>query len=347
VPFDGGAKAEALDFEIEVPMRSQTRRSLAWGLGLAAAGLAALAFSEGSPSGYRILQKISLPGAGRGDYLVVDEASRRLYVSHTSQVEVLDVDSRKAIGTIPNTPGVHGIAIASDLDRGFTTNGQSGMVTVFAAKALKPLNEVKAGAKPDAIVFEPVTSRVFAFNGGDSTATAISAADAKSVGTIDLGGAPEFAVADGQGFVFDNLEDKNVVVRINARTLAIEQRWPTAPCEAPSSMAIDRKNRRLFIGCRSRVMAVLDADSGKVVATAPIGDHVDATAYDPSSQLVFNSNGEGSITVIHQEGPDRYSVIDTIKTVSGAKTMALDPRTHQLFLSVVEDGKFEVLVVGK
>jgi DNA-binding beta-propeller fold protein YncE len=316
-------------------------------LGLGALCLTLMAASEASTSGYRIIQKIPIPGPGRGDYLAVDEAARRLYVSHGNQVEVLDTDSKKVIGLIPNTPGSHGIAIAPELDRGFVTDGQSGTVTVFSAKALKPLGDVKAGTKPDAVVYEPATSRVFAFNGGDGTATVILAADSKSLGTIALGGTPEFAVADGQGHVFVNIEDKNLVLGINARTLAIEQRWPTAPCTAPSSMAIDRLNRRLFIGCRSRVMVVLDADSGKVVATVPIGDHVDATAYDAASKLVFNSNGEGSITVVRQESPDRYSVIDTVKTVSGAKTMALDPKTHQLFLSAVEGEQFEVLVVGK
>ena len=164
---------------------------------------------------------------------------------------------------------------------------------------------------------------------------------------IDLGGGPEFAAADRNGYVFDNLEDESLVLKINSRTLKVEQRWPTAPCESPSSMAIDRANHRLFVGCRSKVMAVINTDTGKVITTLPIGDHVDASAYDAETKLVFNSNGEGTITVIRQDTPDNYSVVETVKTVPKAKTMALDPKTHRLFLSTAEAGQFEVLVVGK
>jgi DNA-binding beta-propeller fold protein YncE len=169
----------------------------------------------------------------------------------------------------------------------------------------------------------------------------------KVAGTIDLGGGPEFAAADGVGYVYDNLEDESLVLKINSRALKVEQRWKTAPCKSPSSMAIDRANRRLFIGCRSRVMAVMNADTGRVITTLPIGDHVDATAFDPETKLIFNSNGEGTITVIHEDSPDEYSLLETVQTLPRAKTMALDPKTHQLFLSTAESGQFEVLVVGK
>ena len=177
--------------------------------------------------------------------------------------------------------------------------------------------------------------------------TVISAADNKVAGTIDLGGGPEFAVADAKGYVFNNLEDRSQLVKIDSCKLTVEQRWPLAPCEAPSSMAMDRPNRRIFIGCRSKVMAVVDADSGKVITTVPIGVHVDATAFDPHSRLIFNSNGEGTVTVIHQDTPDKYSVVATVKTLPKAKTMAFDPKTHQLFLSTAENSQFEILVVGK
>jgi DNA-binding beta-propeller fold protein YncE len=296
---------------------------------------------------YRVIKKIPIPGQGSWDYLIVDEPGRRLYVSHGTQVEVLDADSGAIVGKIPNTLGVHGIAVASELGRGFVSNGQSSTVTIFDLKTVNPIGQVPTGKKPDAIIYDPATSRVFAFNGGSDSATVISAAEGKVVGTVDLGGGPEFAVADGKGYVFNNLEDKSQVVKINSRNLAVEQHWPVAPCESPSSMAMDRPNRRLFIGCRSKVMAVVDADSGKVIVTLPIGDHVDATAFDSDSHLIFNSNGEGTITVIHQDTPDKYTVVETIKTLPRAKTMALDPRTHQLFLSTAEDGQFEVLVVGK
>jgi DNA-binding beta-propeller fold protein YncE len=188
---------------------------------------------------------------------------------------------------------------------------------------------------------------VFAFNGDSNSATAIDAKSGKVVGVVALGGGPEFAVADGNGYVYDNLEDESVVVKIDARKLVVEERWKTAPCESPSSMAMDRRNRRLFVGCRSRVMAVMSADTGQVITTLPIGDHVDATAFDPETRLIFNSNGEGSITVIHQESADKYSIVETVETLPRAKTMALDPKTHQLFLSTAENGQFEVIVVGK
>jgi DNA-binding beta-propeller fold protein YncE len=303
--------------------------------------------SSVSTAGYSVTKKIPIPGTGSWDYLTVDEAARRLYISHGTQVEVLDIDSGSPVGSIPNTPGVHGIAIAAELGRGFVSNGKASTVTIFDLKTLKPIAEVAVGQKPDAIIYDPATSQVFAFNGDSHSASAIDAATGKVAGTVDLGGGPEFAVADGKGFVFDNLEDESQIVKINARDLRVEQRWPTAPCSSPSSMAMDRESRRLFIGCRSRVMAVMNADTGQVITTLPIGDHVDATAFDPETKMIFNSNGEGTVTVIHQDSPDMYSVVQTVKTLPRAKTMALDPKTHQLFLSTTEAGQFEVLVVGR
>jgi len=318
-------------------------------------GLAALlasstlipAFAAPADGGYSVTKKIAIPGSGGWDYLAVDEAARRLYVSHGTQVEVIDIDSATLVGTIPNTPGVHGIAIAPELGRGFISNGQAGNVTIFDLKTLKPISNAPTGQKPDAIIYDPATSRVFAFNGGSNSATAIDAATGKVAGTVDLKGGPEFAAADGKGFVFDNLEDESLVLKINAKDLKVEQRWPTAPCASPSSMAMDRANRRLFLGCRSKVMAVMNADTGQVITTLPIGDHVDATAFDEANKLILNSNGEGTITVIRQDSPDKYSIVETVKTLPRAKTMALDPKTHQLYLSTAENGQFEVLVVGK
>jgi DNA-binding beta-propeller fold protein YncE len=308
-----------------------------------------LAASWAAPSGggYSVVKKISIPGDGSWDYLTVDEAARRLYVSHGTRVEVLDVDTGAIVGKIANTLGVHGIAIAPELGRGFVSNGKSSTVTIFDLKTLNTISQVPTGNKPDAIIYDSATSRVFAFNGGSNSATAIQAADGKVAGTVDLGGGPEFAVADGAGYVYDNLEDESLVLKINSRTLKVEQRWPTAPCASPSSMAMDRPNRRLFLGCRSKVMAVMNADTGQVITTLPIGDHVDATAFDSANGLIFNSNGEGTITVIHQESPDKYSLVENVKTLPRAKTMALDPKTHQLFLSTAESGQFEVLVVGR
>jgi YVTN family beta-propeller protein len=302
--------------------------------------------AQTASGGYSVIKKIPIPGSGSWDYLTVDESARRLYVSHGTQVEVLDIDALSIIGNIPKTPGVHGVAVAPELGRGFVSNGQANNVTIFDLKTLNSLGDVPTGQKPDAIIYDPATSRVFAFNGGSNSATAIDAATGKVAGTVNLEGGPEFAAADGKGYIFDNLEDESLVLKINSRDLKVEQHWPTAPCASPSSMAMDRANRRLFVGCRSKVMAVVDADTGKVITTLPIGDHVDATAFDPETKLIFNSNGEGTITVIRQDSPDNYSVLDTVKTLPRAKTMALDPKTHRLFLSTAENGQFEVLIVG-
>jgi DNA-binding beta-propeller fold protein YncE len=296
---------------------------------------------------YQITKKIPIPGQGGWDYLAVDEAGRRVYVSHGTQVEVLDADTGAIVGKIPDTPGVHGIAIDVDHNRGFISAGQAASVIIFDLNTLNTIGHAPTGQKPDAIIYDPATSRVFAFNGGSNSATVIESPDGKVAGTIDLGGGPEFAAADGRGYVYNNLEDESQVLKINSKTLKVEQRWPTAPCASPSSMAIDKENRRLFLGCRSKVMAVMNADTGQVITTLPIGDHVDATVFDVASRLIFNSNSEGSITVIHQDSPDKYSVVETVKTLPRAKTMALDLKTHQLFLSTTESGQFEVLVVGR
>jgi DNA-binding beta-propeller fold protein YncE len=299
-----------------------------------------------SSGGYSVVKKIPVAGQGGWDYLTVDEAARRLYVSHGTKVEILNLDSGEFLGSIP-TVGVHGIALAPEFNHGFISDGKADTVLMFDLKTMKILAKIESPKNPDAIIYDPATSRVFAFNGGSDNATAIDAATGKAAGTIDLKGGPEFAAADGSGFLYNNLEDENLLLKIDARKLNVEQRWPTAPCASPSSMAMDRANRRLFLGCRSRVMAVVDADSGKVIATQPIGDHVDATAFDPETKMIFNSNGEGTITVIHEDSPDKYSVVETVKTAPRAKTMALDPKTHQLFLSTAENGQFEVLVVGQ
>jgi DNA-binding beta-propeller fold protein YncE len=294
---------------------------------------------------YQITKKIPVPGQGGWDYLTVDEGARRLYVSHGTQVEVIDVDSGAVVGKIENTPGVHGIAVAPELGRGFVSNGQAATVTIFDLKTLKKIADVPTG-KPDRdplmIRQHPECSRLMA---AATARPSWTPKDEQVAGTVEAGRWSEFAVSDGKGFVFNNLEDEGMVLKIDAKKMTVEQRWKV--CDAPSSMAMDRETRRLFIGCTSKVMAVMNADTGKVITTLPIGDHVDATAYDVESKLIFNSNGEGTVTVIRQDGPDTYSVVETVKTLPRAKTMALDPKTHQLFLSTAENGQFEVLVVGK
>jgi YVTN family beta-propeller protein len=317
------------------------RKSL-WALLLLACSASALAASPN----YSVIKKIPIPGKGGWDYLAVDDAARRLYVSHATEVDILNLDSGEKLGSIP-TVGMHGVALATEFNHGFLSDGKGNTVIMFDLKTMKVLAKIDSPKDPDGIIYDDGSKRVFAFNGDSNSATVIDAASGKVAGTVDLGGGPEFAAADGRGYVFDNLEDNSLVLKINSHDLKVEQRWPTAPCSSPSSMAMDRANRRIFVGCRSKVMAVLDADSGKVITTLPIGDHVDATVYDPEKELIFNSNGEGTITVIEQDGPDKYEVVQTIKTAPRAKTMAFDPKTHRLFLSTAEDGQFEVLVVGQ
>lgn len=317
---------------------------LASSLILAVCGLFVAA---GSPSGYRMTNQVPLPGAGGWDYLTVDAAARRVYVSHSTQVEVLDADTQKSVGTIAGTPGVHGIALAPELALGFISAGKADAVVIFDLKTLQVISQVKTGKKPDAIVFDPATNRVFAMNGGSDSTTAIDARNGSVAGTIDLGGGPEFSVADAKGKLWVNLEDKSELVQIDTNSLKVLNRWSVAPCGSPSSMAFDAQNRRIFIGCRSHLMAVADADTGKIVATYPIGDHVDASVFDPGTRLIFNSLGEGSIAVFRQDSPDRYTPVENIQTAEGAKTMALDSKTHRLFVPSLRAGQFTILVFDR
>jgi DNA-binding beta-propeller fold protein YncE len=329
------------------------------------AGLLALFLAAGlataeTPDGYKLEKTIPVPGDGGWDYLIVDSASRRVYVSHATRVEVLDADSGELKGHIADTAGVHGIAVAADLGRGFTSNGRADTVTIFDLKSLKPLATVKTGKNPDFILFDPASKRVFAFNGGGKSATAIDAADGKVAGTIELGGKPEAAVSDGAGHVYVNSEDTAEVLKLDARDLKVLERWSVAPAKLPVSLAIDPKTDRLFVGCRSKSLVVLNTKTGKSVATLPIGDRVDAGAFDPETKMVFCSCGDGSVAVVRQESADKYTLVETIKTRPGSKTMALDPKTHKLFLPGVEykpgaagarpmavSGSFVVMVFGK
>jgi DNA-binding beta-propeller fold protein YncE len=299
------------------------------------------------PSGYRMINQVRLPGAGGWDYLIVDSAARRVYISHSTEVEVLDADSLKSVGTIPDTPGVHAIALAPGLNRGFISAGKADSVVVFDLKTLQVISHLNTGKKPDAIIFDPATGRVFAMNGGGDSVTAIQAADGAIAGTIALGGGPEFSVADGKGNVWVNLEDKSELVQIDSKALEIANRWPVAPCQSPSSMAFDSESRRIFIGCRNHLFAVANADSGKIVATYPIGDHVDATFFDPETKLIFNSLGEGSIAIFHQDSADQYKPLANIPTVRGARTMALDIKTHRVYVPAMEAGQFKILVFDR
>jgi DNA-binding beta-propeller fold protein YncE len=319
-----------------------------------------------SDSGYHVTKKLKVGGEGFWDYLNVDSDARRLYISRGTHVMVLDADTLEPVGDIPDTQGVHGIALAPEVGRGFTSNGRANSVTIFDLKTLKVLGEVKTGQNPDAIVYDRASRRVFTFNGRSGDSTAIDAAGGTVAGTIVLGGRPEFAVADGKGRVYANLEDKSMVVAIDSQKLTVDSRWPLAPGEEPSGMAMDRDHRRLFSGCHNKMMVVMDADSGKVVATPAIGEGVDANAFDPGTGLAFSSNGDGTLTVVHEDSPDKYTVLDNVPTQRGARTMALDLKTHNVYLVTAEfgprpeptadqprprppmvPGSFTVLVVGR
>ena len=291
----------------------------------------------GSASGYHLVKTYKLGGEGGWDYLTLDTATRHLYISRGTHVVVIDADSGKSVGEIADTPGVHGIALAPDFDRGFTSNGREGTVSIFDPKTLKTVGKVKVGDNPDAILYDSSTEQVFTFNGRSQDATAVDAAKGTVTGTIKLEGKPEFAVSDGKGEIFVNLEDKSQLLAVDAKKLTVKSRWPLAPCEGPSGLSLDNKHRRLFSGCE-KLMAIVDADSGKVVSTLPICDGVDATAYDDETNLAFASCHDGQLTVIHEDSPDKFSVVGNVTTQKGARTMALDPKTHQIFLVTAEFG---------
>ena len=292
-----------------------------------------------APAGYHVTGRIALPGDGGWDYLLADAASHRLYVSHGTQVVVVDMERDSVVGIIGDTPGVHGIAIAPRLGRGFTSNGRDSTVTVFALGTLAPIQRISVtGRNPDAITYDPATRRIFTFNGGSANATAIDAATGRVVGTIPLPGKPEFARVDGRGRLWVNIEDRSVVVPVDTRAMTAGTPWPLAPCEEPSGMAADTVHHRLFIGCANRLMAVMSSDDGKIIATLPIGAGVDANAFDPASQLAFASNGEGTLTIVHEDSPDRYHVVASVPTAPRARTMALDERTHRIYLSTADFG---------
>jgi len=303
--------------------------------------LASLAFAARD---YQLLKKVAVPGAGGWDYLTVDEAARRIYISHSTQVDVLDADSFALVGTIPNTPGVHGIAIASEFGRGYISAGKADAVVPFDLKTLEPMPRIKVGKKPDAIIYEPLTKRVYVMNGDSESITVLNAADGAVAGTIPLGGGPEFAVSDGKGNLYVNLEEQNETLHIDVHALKVKDRWPLAPCATPTSLSLDRENRRLFVGCRSHHFAVLDADSGKVIFTAPIGDRVDAGAWDPETKLVYLSTGDGKVFIFHQDSPDKYSAVEEITTKTGAKTMGYDPKTRRVIVPTSENGSMQVMV---
>jgi DNA-binding beta-propeller fold protein YncE len=315
---------------------------------------------------YQVKQKYVLGGDGGWDYLTFDPAGKRLFISRGTHVMVVDPYKGSVIGDIPETTGVHGIALAQDLGKGFTSNGRENTVTVFDLKTLKQTAKIKIEAEnPDAILYDPASKRVFTFNGRSKNATVIDAEKNTVISNIPLDGKPEFGAADGKGMVFVNIEDKSELTAIDAKKATVVKTWPLAPCEEPSGLAIDQKHRRLFAGCHTKMMAIIDADSGKVIATPAIGEGVDANGFDADRQLAFSSNGDGTLTIVHEDSPDKFSVLENAQTQRSARTMALDTTTHDVYLVAAEfdeappakegerprrtmkPGTFTLLVVGK
>jgi DNA-binding beta-propeller fold protein YncE len=289
--------------------------------------------------GRHLIRKIPVPGDYGWDYLTADTDGRRLYVSHDQEVVVLDLDSGSIVGKIPGK-SVHGIAIARDLGRGFISCSDPGSVVIFDLKTLAVINKVTVGADPNAILFDPKTQRVFTVDRGSKQVTAIDARTGKVAGAIEgLGGRTEHAASDDAGHIFLNMQDRNTLLKLDSQELKVLETWPLAPCEQPSSMDMDRTHERVFIGCRSGVMTVVDGNSGRIVTTQPIGRGVDATEFDAGRGLVyFSTGGDGALWMFHQDSPDKYTLVESVKTQAGARTMAIDRKTGRAFLSVGEFG---------
>jgi DNA-binding beta-propeller fold protein YncE len=286
---------------------------------------------------YHFLKDITVGGEGGWDYLSIDEAARRLYVSHATKIVVIDLDKDEVVGEIADTPGVHGLAPAPELQRGFTSNGRESKASIVDLKTLKTLSKVDTGENPDAVLYDPGQQEVYTFNGRGQSATVFETKTGKVVATIALPGRPEFPAVDPQaGRVYDNIEDKSTVVAIDTKTHQVTNTWAIAPGDGPSGMAIDVAHHRLFLGCHNKLMVMMDSVTGKVVGSVPIGDRVDANAFDPGTQFAFSSNGDGTVTVAHEESPDKLVVVQTLTTERGARTMALDLKTHRIYLATAK-----------
>ncbi len=299
--------------------------------------LPALGIAQPS-SGYHVVKKIAVGGEGWWDYLSCDIPAHQLFVSHGTSVVVINTDSDKVVGIIPKTEGVHGIAVAHELGRCFISNGRASTVSIVDLKTLKLIDTVAVGKNPDAILYDPYSKRVFVFTGRSNDASILDAKSGKVVSTLPLEGKPEFSVSDGNGRVYVNIEDKSEIVAIDSKEMKILSRWPIAPGEGPSGLAIDILHRRLFSVCGNKLMVVVNAENGKVVTTLPIGERVDGCAFDQARGLAFASNGEGTLTVVQEETPEKFSVLETVKTQIGGRTITVDSRTHTVYIPTAEFG---------
>lgn len=291
-----------------------------------------------STTGYHVVKKIAVGGEGGWDYLTFNSPSHQLFVSHTTKVVVINTDADTVVGEILNTPGVHGIAVANELGRCFISNGRSNTVSIVDLKTLALIDTIPVGKNPDAILYDAFSHRVFVFNGRSNDATILDAKKGTVVSTIPLGGKPEFSATDGKGRVFVNIEDKNEIVVIDAKALTILSHWSIKPGEEPSGLALDVQNNRLFSVCGNKLMVVVNAENGNVITSLPIGDGVDGCAFDPGAGLAFSSNGDGTMTVVKEESPAKFSVLETVVTQTRARTITVDPETHTLYLPTAEFG---------
>jgi len=302
--------------------------------------LGGLALANPPQGGYHLLKKYELgaPPGGKEywDYITFDASTRRLYISHNTEVKVVDADSGTIIGDIPDLKRVHGIALVPDLGRGFISDGGADEAVVFDVKTLKVTGHIKTGGNPDCILYEPTSKHIFTMNGKSNDATVIDPVTETVVATIPMGGRPEYAVADGKGMIYDNIEDRDEVVALDSHTNTVKAHWPIAPSGGATAMEMDVQHRRLFIGGRNKVLAIMDADTGKVLQTFPIGDGVDTNIYEPETALLFTATREGTLHIFHEDTPDKFSLVETIKTEFGARNMALDSKTHKLFIDTAD-----------
>jgi DNA-binding beta-propeller fold protein YncE len=317
-----------------------------------------------TPTGYHIVQTYTLGGDGGWDYIVPEPAQHRVFIGRTNRVMVVDEGNGKLLGEVTGINGAHGTAIAPASGHGFATSGNDQTVVMFDTRTFKELGRIPSAEDTDAIIFDPASNRVFTFNGDAHSSTVIDPDAGKRITTIDLGGKPEYGASAGDGKVYANLTDISEVVEIDAKTATASRRWSTAPCKQPVSMAIDTVHHRLFSGCRSGVLAVSDYQAGKTITTLPIGMGVDGAGYDPSSGDVFATNADGTLTVIHQDSPDKYRVVESVTTPTGSRNMGLDPTTHHIYVAAatfapppasssgrggrpsVVPGSFKLLVIG-
>jgi YVTN family beta-propeller protein len=312
---------------------------------LLSAAIGVLGSTLSPAASYQLQTVIQVGGEGGWDYLTMDSDARRLYVSHATSVVVIDTAQNKMVGEIADTPGVHGIAIAHGLNKGFTTNGRENKSSVVDLTTLKTVAKIETGTNPDGMLYVPSREEVYIFNGRGQSASVIDAKANSVIATINLNGKPEFAAVDEQmGRIFNNLEDKNELIAIDLKSHEVVNRWPIAPGEEASGMAYDKEHHRLFLGCGNKMMVMVDSENGKVVDQVAIGEGVDATSFDPATQFAFASCGDGTVTITHEESPDHLKVVQTLTTEKGAKTMTIDPKTHRIYLG---SAKFETPAPGQ